>query len=302
MPIIVSEAARSGPFIVNWNEARVTRLYNIQGAENELAAKEALNGWSPLFWLGLRKNEIAAEPQGGGFWSGRVEYVNPQAGELQGQNGLSGGTSEGGGAAIPPQYEDETKLGSEMSLSSGSGTTHITQSLATINRYPDTAKDYRQAIGVSKDGIAGTDIHSPAPEFSITNRVEYVTMAYWRRLCEMQRTSPMNAFKWNTFPPHTLLFLGISGDRYIGNSNGDDSRMMTFRFAYSATLKDIVIRPNTQAAPNDNGLTVAIKRGWDYLWCTYKDSEVDGDVVKIADAAYVERVYGDCDYVKFLGF
>lgn len=293
MPLVVTESARSGPVIVNWNQARVTRLYNVMGAENEAAAISAVHGSSPLFWLGLRKNEVSADPQGGGFWTGKVEYVNPQGGELAGQTGNPGGGP--GGAPVPPQYEDDTKLGNEFSATTGSGTTHITQSLATMSAIPNgTAPDYKQAIGVSKDGVAGCDRHSGTPEFTITKRVEFITMKYWRGLCKCANEAPMNQARWNTFEEHELLFLGADA-RYAGDSQADMSWIVTYKFAFSQTLRNIPITPT---------LIVPVKHGWDYLWVRYSDAvdAVAGVTVKRADAAYVERIYKDTSFVDVLGF
>lgn len=43
-------------------------------------------------------------------------------------------------------------------------------------------------------------------------------------------------------------------------------------------------------------MTVAQKRGWDYLWVRFGEKAVQGVLLKVPIAAYVERVYEDGDF------
>jgi len=70
-----------------------------------------------------------------------------------------------------------------------------------------------------------------------------------------------------------------------GSKRGDADWEITFRFAASPN------RTNFQVGP----ITVAAKKGWEYLWVRYADAE-DATVkvlVKRPVAAYVEKVYPD---------
>ena len=55
----------------------------------------------------------------------------------------------------------------EISMSSGGGTTHITQSFVTVEKQPSSAIDYNM-IGFDGKDVKGVDIMSPSIEFSET--------------------------------------------------------------------------------------------------------------------------------------
>ncbi len=188
-----------------------------------------------------------------------------------------------------------------VSLSGGSsvfgfdttgGTQHITQSLETVSKTPASAPDYKQAIGVTEDSVEGVDVS--APQFAFEKRKliphDNMTTAYIGNIYAL--TGSINAAPISievdsgltlSFAAGELLFLGASGSR---SSEGHWD--LSFRFAAS---------PNAVNLPIGD-ITVAAKRGWDYVWARYmtvKD-ETANAMVKRPVAAYVERVYREGDF------
>ena len=82
-----------------------------------------------------------------------------------------------------------------------------------------------------------------------------------------------------TFQAGELLFLGASG----GKTQGSGQWSITYRFAAQPNRTNIAI----------GDITVAAKKGWEYLWVRYQDMEDTAAkaVVKRPLAAYVEQVY-----------
>ena len=85
------------------------------------------------------------------------------------------------------------------------------------------------------------------------------------------------------------LFLGASGSRRQQGQNPNDGDWeITFKFAASPNAVNLQI----------GTITVASKKGWEYLWVRYEDAEDDAAsmLVKKPVAAYVEKVYEDADF------
>src|SRR4051794_17649828 len=118
----ISENYLSRPFTLGKQAGREL-IYDVWDTENEEDVRNLLVTTAPVIYLGREQDSIDAEPLGGGVWKGHVRYV---------------------------RFEDE----SEYSFDTGGGTTKVTQSLATINRYAAggaTPPDFQGAIGVSED-------------------------------------------------------------------------------------------------------------------------------------------------------
>lgn len=164
----------------------------------------------------------------------------------------------------------------------GSTTAHINQSLETVGRYAagtgGVAPNYMGAIGVTKDGIAGVDIIVPIFNFSETIErsatfVDTAKLRDWARLCGKINSSPFKGHERGE-----VLFMGCSGSRKAG-----DAYRITFHFAVQENARNIEI----------GDINVTEKLGWDYLWISYQDTvdELEEFIIKIPQAAYVERVY-----------
>lgn len=90
---------------------------------------------------------------------------------------------------------------SSFAFDTGGGTTHITQSLQTVAKYPADAPDFKGAIGVHNDSVEGTDITIPVYNFKETHYLPalLVTPAYKATLFTV--TGKVNAFPFKGFAP-----------------------------------------------------------------------------------------------------
>ena len=175
---------------------------------------------------------------------------------------------------------------SRYQFDTGGGTQHITQSIANIGKYaPDgqTAPDFQGAIGVTHDSVEGVDIEIPSYNFSETHYLSnsVVTAAYKQTLAALSKK--VNNAPFKDFEAGEVFFHGASGSK-----TGDDKWEITFSFAASKNATNITI----------GDIVVPAKKGWQYLWVRYADSEDNSAkrVVKKPIAAYVEKVYEEADF------
>jgi len=237
--------------------------YLIVGTGDDVAAKEALADAAPVSYDGLvRKTwDVAPVGDGSGFWEGTVRY--------------------GRYDNSPPEVGE-----SSYSFDTGGGTQHITQALDHIASYApsgETAPDHDGAIGVTHDSVEGVDITVPVYRFSETHIIDDddVTLQYKANLFILTGRVNQSAFKG--FAAGEVLFLGASGSK-----RGDDDWEITFNYAASPNVTNLPV----------GSITVASKKGWEYLWVEYGDAADDDakSVVKRPRAAHVEKVYRDGDF------
>ena len=244
----------------------VTMHYILDGTSDDLTAKTLLLNSTATQYDGLVRDECTLEPifvdtaTGKGKWECRVRYVAPE--------------------------QKEPEVGeSSFSFDTGGGTQHITQSLATINRYAasGTAPDFKGAIGVTHDNLEGVDITVPVYNFSETHYLDdaVVTPAYRGTLFNL--TGKTNNASFKGLAAGECLFLGASGSK-----RGADDWEITFRFAASPNRTGITVGP----------ITGISKKGWEYLWVRYADTEdaASNTLVKQPVAAYVEKVYEEGNF------
>lgn len=139
--------------------------------------------------------------------------------------------------------------------------------------------NYQQAIGVTKDSVAGTDIFAPKFEFSITVKTYPVTLDFIRTL--RNASAKTNASPWKGFAAGELLYLGVTGQ-----AQPNDFWTLTHKFAAGENKTDIPVSP---------GIRVD-KKAWEYLWCVYQFAGSNGGVVQVPQAAYVEKVYNETNF------
>jgi len=251
-----------------WTEgdkSSVTFHYVLDGTADDLTAKTLLLDSTPTTYDGLVRDECTLEPifvdtvSGVGKWECRVRYVKP--------------------GYAPPEVGE-----SSFSFDTGGGTQHVTQSLATVGRYSSgNAPDFGGAIGVTSDNVEGVDITAPVYSFSETHWLadSAVTQGYKTTLFNL--TGKVNGAPFKGMAAGECLFLGASGSK-----RGADDWEITYRFA---------------ASPNRTNITIGdiggiSKKGWEYLWVRYADSEDTAAkaVVKKPVAVYVERVYEEGNF------
>lgn len=183
----------------------------------------------------------------------------------------------------PDKPSSET-YDSTFSFDISGETQHITQSIATIAKYPSgTAPDFKGAINVSDDGIDGADIFAGSFAFGETHFFDdtAITSAYKLTLAGL-------CFKVNnaTFRGHaagTVLFTGANGSR---RGTGKWEITYNFRVLENATGLSI------------GGITGIAKKGWELLWVRYKpEKDATANVItRVPEAVYVEQVYDTVDF------
>ncbi len=168
-----------------------------------------------------------------------------------------------------------------FSFDTGGGTQHITHSRATIARYApygQVAPDCKGAIGVTPDSVEGVDITVPVYQFAETHYLAdaVVTPAYKATLFAL--TGAVNSQPFKGLAAGECLFLGAAGTQ-----RGQGDWELAYRFAASPNVTNLTI----------GDITGISKKGWEYLWVRYADTEdtTAKVLVKRPAAVYVEQVY-----------
>ncbi|MFA6102176.1 MAG: hypothetical protein WCV67_03130 [Victivallaceae bacterium] len=169
---------------------------------------------------------------------------------------------------------------SRMSFSTGGGTKHMTESLATLSSAG--GMNFGNLINVTDSGVNGVDVSAPQGKFSFTTRKSWSAVMgdYGRSLVAM--TGRINSDAFKGYGVKELLFLGASGTAPRVSSDFT----LTFEFAYNPGQTDIAV----------GDLTVDFKAGWDYLWHFDKKTlaTTSGGLTYFYTkpvAAFVEQVY-----------
>ena len=149
----------------------------------------------------------------------------------------------------------DNKAAEGLSFDTTGISTHITNSLKTMGKYPSTAPEMNGAINYDGDSVKGTTIIEPKLNFSISITVEKLTMNYIREIASV--TSCVNSSKFKSFAPGEVLFDGASGNGNVGSPSA-----LTFNFRVSPNRSQFTI----------GGLFIGEKKGWDYLWVKYEDT------------------------------
>jgi hypothetical protein len=237
---------------------RASVRWVVRQATDEADAKTVLLSIVPTVLSGLTRLTITLDERvNADTWTATAEYGIPDRTQQE---------------APEPVFAFDT----------GGGSQHITQAIATVQRYgPKASSELGGAIGFDGENVAGVDITVPVYQFSETHYLapSVVTQAY--KLTLMNLTGTVNNTAFRGFAAGEVLFLGASGTRR--GTNPDDKWEIAYKFA---------------ASPNRTGLSVGSitgiqKRGWDYLWVQYGE-DVDGAakvLIKKPVAVYIEQVY-----------
>jgi len=191
----------------------------------------------------------------------------------------------------PPETARLAEEEVTVRISTAGGTRHITQSYSTADLYPDPGlpgppPDYLGAIGVTKDGVAGTDIADPVEVMTITRRYT---------LANLPSTAKFHAVKGRVNSDVVTIKDTRKNRTWVANPGEllcegydegtlDDDGLVTiaFQMALSENRTDIVV----------GDITDIVKLGWQHLWIDYwDDADDEGWQTKLPRAAYVENVY-----------
>ena len=259
MSIAIAEKIGSGE-LESGDNPGAQLVYLISGTSSEASALSKLEDTAPDPWQDLVRKGCSVEPydEVAGMWEGTAVYAPPE--EVQQEVGES-----------------------TYRFSTGGGTQHITTSRGTTKYPTSTAPDYKNAIGVTKDGVEGVDILVPKFEWSETHTIAAasVTTAYIAILRKL--TGKTNSTAWQGYAAGEVLFLGAEGSK-----RGDGDWDITFNFAAGENVTGQTI----------GDITGIAKKAWEYLWIRFKDVEdtTAKAMVKQPQAVYVEKVYDEDDF------
>ena len=237
----------------------VDLIFVVQGTEDDVAVRALVESTAPAMYAGLIFQNYHIAHQGGGVWEATARY----------------------GKREPKETGD-----SSFTFDTGGGSTHITQSIATVARYAPpskTAPDFKGALGVTHDSVEGTDITVPIYSFAETHYLPIAAVTGGYKATLFFLTGKVNSGSFKGFTPGEVLFLGASGAQ-----RGSDDWEITFRFSASPNATGLVI----------GDITGINKKGWEYLWVRYADAEDQNVLVKQPIAVYVERVYDEANFAS----
>ena len=248
------------------NTTSVEIPYIVFGASGEDRALELARGAAPSEYNGVALDSIEIDERIGGEIF-KVKAVYP------GESG-SGGT---GSENDEPSFAFDT----------GGGTKHVTQSLATVGKYPEDAPDFGGAIEVDEENnVNGCDIVMPVMNFSETHYYapSRVTAEYKKQIAAL--TGSVNSGAFKGYEAGEVLFQGASGSRRGKKST--DLWEISYKFAVSPNAANIQV----------GDITVSAKAGWDYLWVKYRPNvdETAKTLIKKPKYVYVEKVYESRDF------
>lgn len=235
------------------------------------------NGFQRLIF-----KDIRAAAHGGPYWDGTVTYAIPPATTVDSKPG--------------DNNPDDPDLDNSYSWEIGGGTSHLTQSIATVSQagvvgivIPPT----KQIIGIDKNKITGVDVVTP--KFEITRNIAFTGLrrGYTRTLNRMVGT--VNDRTYMGYEKGELLLLGVSGHQKADNAITQPlgTWQLAFKFGVQFNQKAITVG----AIPAFN------KRGWEYVWFGYQEQfdAASGLTIPVPVYASVEQVYRYTDF-RQLGF
>lgn len=261
---------------------KVTTKYTVKGTDSEVVARAMLDASAPSAWTG--DVYLFREPY-------KLNYLGVQLWEVEVSWGKESKPSS------ESQNSNEPNDGSwELSWDTTGGTTHINQSLSTLDSsenpavFPDGPPDFKQTVGASRSGVAGCDVVTPQFQWHETRQIPRsvaMTFDYLRAIYDL--TGKINDAEFRGFPAGNVLFLGSKG-----KISGKDPRYVEVQFTFSASpdKEEVTIG---SCNPVDKG-------GWDYLWVYFHESKDENALaeVKIPAAVYVEKVYESGDFSTLL--
>ena len=294
MSIAFHEKNQSRDLKESRDDKGITLNYVSLGSSDPVAVRAAALLDLPTTYAGLYRNSLNVRYIGGTVCDVDIEYGLVAPGEVPGsalgEVPSELGSEPGGEQTQPPANADPgAPLPLNFTFSTSGGTTHITQSLATILSVKaggGAAKNFKQAINAT-DGpngeVAGVDIVTAQAEFSFEARMPRarVNQPYYKTLFSC--TGTVNDAPFMGMNAGEVLYLGAEGK----SDNG--TWIFTHKFSWEPNQVNIVVSPT---------ITVTSKDGWDYLWVGYKDDLDTGNRVRVPEAAYVERVYRRTNFAQ----
>lgn len=238
-----------------------------------------LQGKNGLYYFNF--DSYTARHLGNGYWEVEATYVSSGGGEQDSQ--------------------DPNNIGVAISLNfdSTGGTQRIT-SAYDERRFSAAGKpqapDMKRAIHVTADSVEGCDIVVPVFEWSEDFEVPggRLDLGYVKKVADL--TGRVNDATFRGLPKGDVLFLGISGGQTFNPNQAQsfsDAQVcrLSYRFAYKPTQLNFQF---------GGVVTVDKKEGWEYIWATYEDANIQGVSLKQPAHVYVQRVYEYGDFTQLM--
>jgi hypothetical protein len=236
------------------------------GDPNETGARLAALAVAPAIsglWI-----QTAKHKQRGGFrWMIEIEY----------------GTR--------PKAEDQ--IGIEFDISTVNQRRLV--SLETLNKYGGT-RDFKGAIGVSKDKVDGVDVPIGEAKFALKKWFKPADLTISFFLTALNLAGKVNNATFYGLPAGTLLFDGLGASWiYDLATDPEDQEPVEVpaRFRFSPNVTGLTVQ----------GITGISKNGWEYIWPYFEDDTDDANKLLIAKPVQInrEKVIETADF-STLGF
>lgn len=301
MAVTVRQHAFSPKLADGFKDPTASTFWYARGSDDEAEVMVEALATIPSTFYNLVLKNINYENRGGGFWDIEARYEVPDYIESDGLGDEAEPPTQPASLASP--IAEDARLGPEFSADTTGGTAHITQSLSTNVRKrvgdapgDNTARDFKQAIGVTKDGVAGCDIFQGKLEFSLTLKCPFLTWGYIKTMKRL--TGKTNLLPFLIFDIGEVLYLGGTP-----NYHGGDGWSITHKFAVAENELTLTISDELELTVDDRMDTDAefAKYGWEYAWVDYLEAEDGGELIQKPRAVYIEQVYG-YDLLGELGF
>ena len=181
--------------------------------------------------------------------------------------------------------DGDAPLKRARSFDTTGGTQHITQAYGET-KFGTNAPDQQKAIGVDSNGVNGVDIVVPQLQWQESYDVPnaFVTDAYIRGVSGVTGTTNSGTFRG--FQAGEVLFVGCSGSQEWDDEKGRGPWSLSFRFVASKNVTNETI----------GDISGVNKKGHEYVWVRYEESESSNQLIKKPKAVYVNKVYREEDF------
>lgn len=249
-------------------------IYVIDGTSDDETALAIAQSSMPFSFRGLKRTTIDLEVVGPSTFEATASYIDPEREEddERPETGEGLWSFDTSGESFNIQFTDPTR-----------------QIRGHTGNESPTPEAWSGAIGVNGKDVAGTDIIVPSLKLTYTTRLpnSSVNIAWVKTVASITGTTNFKPFYG--FKRGELLFMGASGQEAE-----DRDPDMTFTFMASSNIPSMTFNVTDTAKPT---VTVA-KRGWEYLWLYYADTE-DTDSKRVIPKpvdVYVNAVYDETDF------
>lgn len=275
MSVEILEKSTSRSFSTSLTRATGEWTYTLRvlgTATPEADIVAALVADAPFYWYGLARQEIAAEPLGGGIYTAAVPYLWEVPNSAAQDPTASPGGSDGPGGGPPsgtptgPAAAD-APLGSNVSLDFGGRPPKLVRSYAVTNPGEKVgggdAPDRKGLLGIQDGKVEGFDVPDPDIVLSVDVRYDYWTPGLYNLLTSARWHT--NLSDWWFVPAGCAAFIGAT---LQSDDNGRGRASLKFGLIAQKTVAVNELRDDAgKELP-----TVAVDvRGWDLFEIDYGD-------------------------------